>query len=125
MDIMAEEGERRELREVNRRYLVFYLRVYDGMSSKILGHLVDLSEKGMMVICDNPLPVNENYRLRMRLPTQMKEQSEIIFDATSRWCKSDANPDFYLAGFQMHDLDQSNKNLVATLIKDFSYNEKR
>ncbi|MFH0785342.1 MAG: PilZ domain-containing protein [Pseudomonadota bacterium] len=125
MDIMEDKGERRELREVNRRYLVFYLRIYDGMSSKILGHLVDISEKGMMVICDNPIPMNENYRLRMRLPTQMKEQSEIMFDATSRWCKSDVNPDFFLAGFQMHDLDQLNKELVDTLIKDFSYNEQR
>ncbi len=125
MDIMVEEGKKQEMREVNRRYLVFYLRIYDGMSSKILGHLVDISEKGMMLISDNPIPVNENYRMRMRLPTQMKEKSELMFDATSRWCKSDANPDFFLAGFQMHDLEQSNRDLVLTLIRDFSYNEKR
>ncbi len=125
MDIMTEEGRKQELREVNRRYLVFYLRVYDGMSSKILGHLVDISEKGMMLISDNPIPVNENYRLRMRLPTQMKERSEIMFDATSRWCKTDANPDFFLAGFQMRELEKSNRELVLTLIRDFSYNEKR
>ena len=125
MDSMEEKGRRQELREVDRRYLVFYLRVYDGMSSKILGHLVDISEKGMMLISDNAIPVNENYRLRMRLPTQMKERNEIIFDATSRWCKSDANPDFFLAGFQMHDLEQANKDLVLTLIRDFSYHEER
>ena len=113
------------MREIDRRYLVFYLRIYDGMSSKILGHLVDISEKGMMLICDNPIPVNENYRLRMRLPTRMKERNEIIFDATSKWCKSDANPDFFLAGFQMHDLEQSTKDLVLTLIRDFSYHEER
>ncbi len=46
MDIMEEKGGRQELRKVNRRYLVFYLRIYDGLSSKILGHLVDISEKG-------------------------------------------------------------------------------
>jgi hypothetical protein len=125
MDIMAESGGRQELRKVNRRYLVFYLRIYDGLSSKILGHLVDISEKGMMLISDNAIPVNENYRLRMRLPTQMKEGNEIIFDATSRWCKGDANPDFFLAGFQMHDIEQSHRDLVLTLIRDFSYHEER
>jgi len=125
MNTMEEKGKRQELREIDRRYLVFYLRIYDGMSSKILGHLVDISEKGMMLICDNPIPVNENYRLRMRLPTRMKERNEIIFDATSKWCKSDANPDFFLAGFQMHDLEQSTKDLVLTLIRDFSYHEER
>ncbi len=125
MDIMAEEERKKELRKVNRRYLVFYLRIYDGMSSKILGHIVDISEKGMMLISDNSIPVNENYRLRMRLPTQMKERNEVLFDATSRWCKSDANPDFFLAGFQMHNLEQSTRDLVHTLIRNFSYNEER
>ncbi|MBU1568098.1 MAG: PilZ domain-containing protein [Proteobacteria bacterium] len=125
MDIMEEEGRKQDLREVDRKYLVFYLRIYDGMSSKILGHLVDISEKGMMLISDNPISVNENYRLRMRLPTQMKERSEIMFDAMSRWCKSDANPDFFLAGFQIHNLEQSSRDLVLTLIRDFSYNEER
>jgi len=125
MDIIEEGGRRQELREVGRRYLFFYLRIYDGMSSKILGHLVDISEKGMMLICDDAIPVNENYRLRMRLPTQMKERNEIMFDATSRWCKIDANPDFFLAGFQMYDLDQANRELIFALIRDFSYNEER
>jgi hypothetical protein len=125
MDIVEEKGRRQELREVHRRYPVFYLRVYDGLSSKILGHLVDISEKGMMLISDNAILVNANYRLRMRLPTQMKERNEIMFDATSRWCKSDTNPDFFLAGFQMHDLERSTRDLVCTLIRDFSYNEER
>jgi hypothetical protein len=125
MDIKGEKGERQELREISRKYLVFYLRIYDGMSNKILGHLVDISEKGLMLICDNPIPENENYRLRMRLPTTMKERNEILFDATSRWCKSDSNPDFFLAGFQMYELQKSNKDLILALIKDFSYNEER
>jgi hypothetical protein len=123
MDTREQAGNKQDLRQVNRKYLVFYLRVFDGMSSKILGHLVDISEKGIMLVGDNPIPVGEDYRLRMRLPTQMKDQSEIMFTATSRWCKSDANPDFFLAGFQIHDLDPAARELIGTLIKDFSCNE--
>lgn len=123
MDTREQTGDQQDLRQVNRKYLVFYLRVFDGMSSKILGHLVDISEKGIMVVGDNPIPVGEDYRLRMRLPTQMKDQSEIIFTATSRWCKSDANPDFFLAGFQIHELEPAARELIGSLIKDFSYHE--
>ncbi len=123
MDTREQKGDQQDLRQVNRKYLVFYLRVFDGMSSKILGHLVDISEKGIMVVGDNPIPVGEDYRLRMRLPTQMKDQSEIIFTATSRWCKSDANPDFFLAGFQIHELEPAARELIGSLIKDFSYHE--
>jgi len=110
-----------EKRMVSRKYLVFYLRVFDGMSNKILGHLVDISDRGMMLVCDAPIEVNEDYRLRMRLPTAFKDRQEILFSATSRWCKLDSNPDFHLAGFQMHDLEPQNKQLIAALIRDFGY----
>jgi hypothetical protein len=110
-----------ELRQVDRRYLVFYLRVFDGMSSKILGHLVDLSENGLQVIGDSPVEINENYRLRMRLPTLMKDRDEIVFNATSRWCKTDSNPDFFISGFQMHDLPVQKTELIKNLIRDFGY----
>lgn len=123
MDIRQGLGNESDSRQVSRKYLVFYLRVFDGMSSKILGHLVDISEKGIMLVGDNPVPVGEDYRLRMRLPTQMKDQTEIVFTATSRWCKNDANPDFYLVGFQIQELDPKARELISSLIKDFSYNE--
>jgi len=125
---MVDEGqgeERKDKRQADRWYLVFYLRVFDGMSSKILGHLIDISKKGIMLICDKPVEVNEEYRLRMRLPNQMKDREEIIFSATSKWCKRDTNPDFYLAGFQISDLDPTARGLLNNLIKDFSYDEKK
>ena len=52
-----------------------------------------------------------------------EDRTEIVFTATSRWCKTDANPDFYLVGFQINELDPSARELIGSLIKDFSYNE--
>ena len=112
---------KRDKRKVSRKYLVFYLRVFDGMSGKILGHLVDISDRGFMVICDEPMAVNTDYRLRMRLPTTMKDRQEVMLSATCRWCRLDRNPDFHMAGFQMHDLRPHLKNLIAALIRDFGY----
>lgn len=125
MAISGQDNERKELRQAERWYLVYYLRVFDGIGRNILGHLVDISEKGVLLICDKPLEVNADYRLRMCLPTPMKDRDEVIFAATSRWCKSDANPGFYLVGFQIHDLDPTASELIADLIKDFSYNGKK
>ncbi len=116
-----EIGDKQELRALERRYLVFYLRVFDGLSNRILGHLVDISERGIMLLSDSPIEVNENYRLRMRLPTEMKDRNEIIFAATSRWCKTDTNPEFYRAGFQMHNVNPYTKKLISRLINDFGY----
>jgi c-di-GMP-binding flagellar brake protein YcgR len=122
----SEQGnEGKNLRQADRWYLVYYLRVFDGMSHNILGHLVDISEKGIMLFCEKPMEVNEDYRLRMHLPSQVKDRDEIIFSATSRWCKRDTNPDFYLVGFQMHDLAPAIREIIVDLIRDFSYQEKK
>jgi c-di-GMP-binding flagellar brake protein YcgR len=118
-------NDRKKLRQADRWYLVYYLRVFDGMSRNILGHLVDISEKGLMLICENPVEVHGDYRLRMRLPNQMKDRDEIIFSATSRWCKKDSNPDFYLVGFEMHDLAPKIREIIVSLITDFSYGDKK
>jgi hypothetical protein len=125
---MADDRHRSEKvdkRQTERWYLVFYLRVFNGTSPEILGHLIDISEKGIKLICDSPIPVNKEYSLRMRLPNQMKERNKIIFSATSKWCKVDANPDFYLVGFQIDDLDSSTRDLVTALLRDFGQNGKK
>ncbi len=113
--------EEKNKRQVERKYLVFYLRVFDGLSSKVLGHVVNISSKGIMLLSDNAIPENEEYRLRMRLPSEVSEGGEIVFSATSRWCKLDRNPDFYVAGFQIHDLSADEKNNILCLIDDFSF----
>ena len=56
-----------EKRVIERRHLVFYLRIFDGMGSRVLGHLVDVSTRGAMLVCDAPIQLNQEFRLRMRL----------------------------------------------------------
>jgi len=115
------EGQYENLRTAERSNLVFYLRVFEGSSSSILGYLVDVSEQGFMLLSDYPIAVNKDYRLRMRLPSELKEGIEIAFNAVSRWCKTDVQPDFYRTGFAMHDLDPYPKELLTRAIREFGY----
>lgn len=112
-----------EQRQTTRRHLVFYLRVFDGMSSRVVGHLIDISAKGLMLLCDEPVALNEDYRLRMRLPQEIMESDEIVFKATSRWCRPDDNPDFYITGFQIQDLDSESEKTIASLIEEFGFTD--
>lgn len=117
------EDPRVEMRRVERRHLVYYLRVFDGMSAKVLGHIVDISAKGMMLISDNPLPVGETFRLRMRLPASIGNKDELIFNATSRWCKQDINPEFHITGLEIYDVDEEIAKYILCLIDDFGFND--
>lgn len=116
---MMDEKEGSERRQVSRRHLVFYLRIYDGMGSRVLGHLMDISSKGVMLLSEEPVAVNEEYRLRMRLPKEVSGCDEIIFEAVSRWCRQDDNPDFYVTGFHIQDMAMETRKLVAYLIDEF------
>ena len=112
-----------EKRKVPRRHLVFYLRVFDGMTSRILGHLVDISERGVMLVSDTPVQENEEYRLRMKLPKEIGGRSELLIEAESRWCRADSNPEFFITGFQIYRLNKEYKEFIQQLIEDFSIEE--
>lgn len=122
---MGEDGVKKhqEMRKVERWHLVFYLRVFDGSSSRVIGHVVDISAQGIMLVSDKPVPVDTPYNLRMRLPTEVADREEIVFNATSRWCKKDDNPDFFIIGFQMDDLDPEIEKYILSLVEDFSYKD--
>jgi hypothetical protein len=108
-----------EKRQLKRRHLIYYLRVFDGLSSRVVGHVVDISHKGLMLISDEPIAVHEEYRLRMRFPGVASSQEELIFDASCRWCRQDENPAFYVAGFQIRDLLAEETKFIQSLIDEF------
>lgn len=123
METVENIGDHQEKRKIARRHLVFYLRIFDGMSSRVLGHLVDISTRGAMLVCDGPIQVNQEFRLRMRLPKDIGGRTELVMDALSRWCKPDTNPDFFVAGFQLTALGEEYEEYIKRLIEDFSVEE--
>ncbi len=106
-----------EQRSFGRHHLIYYLRVFDGISSRVVGHIVDISPQGLMLITDEPVTVQEDYRLRMRFPGS--DQEELIFDAVCRWCRQDDNPDFYIAGFHIQDIPANAAHFFQGLIAEF------
>lgn len=114
---LDEQGS--EKRNFSRHHLIYYLRVFDGISSRVVGHIVDISSGGIMLITDEPISVQEEYRLRLRFPGTELDQEELIFDAVCRWCRQDENPDFYIAGFHIQDIPIEAENFFQGLIAEF------
>ena len=108
-----------EKRQIKRTHLIYYLRIYDGISSRVIGHAVDISQQGLMLISDEPVAVHEEYRLRMRFPGVAYEQEELLFYAICRWCRQDDNPAFYVAGFQIQNLLPEETRFIQSLIDEF------
>jgi len=110
-----------ERRNVERKYLVFYLRVFDGLSNRVIGYLRDISPGGIMLITESQIVGGQEFQLRMRLPTLARDRKEIILPATTRWCRRDGNPDFFLAGFQLENPAQRSSRYISNLIRDYGF----
>ena len=88
-----------ERRELKRRHLIYYLRVFDRNTDKIIGHLVDITTEGLMLISEGPLETDAIFELRMDLPSEIEGVRKMDCLAHSRWCRKDDNPDFFNTGF--------------------------
>ena len=80
-----------EQRRLKRWQLVNYLRVFDAVSGELLGHLMDLTEEGIMLLCNQTLPCGQKFQLRMERLSD-GEFSNIRLTAKSLWSKPDKDP---------------------------------
>jgi len=108
---------------MERRHLVFYLRVFDGISNEILGHLADISTRGIMVVSEKLIKPGREFRLRLKLPKEVSGRDEIFLEAMSCWSKQDSNPEFYMTGFEIAGLEADLEKQIHLLIRDFSMEE--
>lgn len=113
------DGNSGEQRHLQRRHLIYYLRVHEGTSSRVVGHVVDISPHGLKLITEQPVPVRERRRLRMSFPGIGSSRDELIFDAVCKWCRQDENPAFYLVGFQIQDLMPEDASFIQGMISEF------
>jgi len=110
-----------EERNNKRRHSIFYLKILNRESEKLTGRLVDITTGGMKIFSEEPVKVNTPYKFQMILPECCEGEKKINFDALSVWCKKDTNPEFYCAGFKLHNLSQSDRGKLETFIRDYTF----
>lgn len=108
-------------RRLSRRHLIYYLRVFDGAGNRVLGHVVEISASGLMLVSEEPLTVQEEYRLRMKIGGLLPQPDELVFQAVCKWCREDVNPDFYLAGFLLQNITPHAREIIEKLVDEFGF----
>ena len=110
-----------ENRKLQRRHLIYYLRVYNRENNALLGHLVDITAEGIMVISETPIETNRDFNLRMELPSQIFGKTYLDFPAKSVWCRTDINNSFYDTGFSLSDVTHEDLSIIEQLIFSFGF----
>lgn len=112
-----------ERRKLKRRHLIYYLRVFDVETNNLLGHLVDMTPDGIMLISETAIPLGVVYHLKMSLPTEYAGQTYLEFDAKSLWSARDINPDFINTGFSLINIDSQVASIISNVINDYGFKD--
>jgi hypothetical protein len=112
-----------ENRKLKRRHLIYYLRVFDRNTNQLLGHLVDITPEGAMLVSETPIPTAERFQLRMLLPAEIFGKDRLEFEAESIWSKNDINPDFYDTGFRLLDVNAEDAATISELIGEYGFRD--
>ncbi len=112
-----------EKRRVKRSHLIYYLRVFDQSNNQILGHLVDITPEGAMLISELPIVTSAHFQLRMMLPAEIFGRDHLDFEAESLWSKRDINPDFHDTGFRLLNVEVKDTAIISRLIDEYGFRD--
>jgi hypothetical protein len=104
-----------------RKNLVYYLKITDTVADQPMGHAVDISKQGFMLIIGKPVESDVLFRLKLFLPEEIQGSRYFEFSAMSRWCRQDQNPEYYNVGFQFADLSSEDIQIVNRLIEKYCF----
>jgi len=108
-------------RQLKRVHLIYYLRIFDNNTGSNIGHLVDITTQGIMMISEEPVPIGKDFSFRMQLPATITGREEIQFSARCLWCKKDFNPDFYVSGYQIQEITPQKVKTITALINSYGF----
>lgn len=94
------------------------LKVNDLDRGEILGHLVDVSLNGLMLISSDPIDVNRVFQVSLELPDGIDDGQAALFGAESLWREVSNEPGKSWVGFQIIDISPENAEKVRRLIDE-------
>ena len=102
-------------RRQKRRHLLYYLEIFDVNADVLLGHIVDITNEGLMMVTKDPVETDVVFNLEMTLPERTKGREYVVFEARSIWCKQDVNPELYGVGFQIVKVEPKEAEIIESL----------
>jgi hypothetical protein len=115
----SRQPETESARDQERIRLVTYLRVFDGDSGLLLGHVVDVSYTGIQLVSHQPLRLNRTYALKLIMPKEVAGRFEMLIGAQSIWSRPDANPDFIITGLSFRSLSDDQREQINAIHAEF------
>jgi hypothetical protein len=114
-----------ERRKINRKFLSYFIRVFDGDSREQIGNLVDITPQGVMLLSPKPIAKNSIIHMRLEVTPDVSDKPYLEFSARAKWCRPDIEPSMYNIGFKILKLGQEDVEVVQRINDSFGFRENR
>ncbi|ADU67102.1 type IV pilus assembly PilZ [Desulfurispirillum indicum S5] len=113
----------RDSRKATRRNLIYYFPVYTQGSHRLLGRIVDLTDKGFMLVHEEPLPQGHYFDVYVKFPAEAREWEKIHVPlrVLSRWSKRDINDSLLATGFEFIDKSEEAEYHINRVIMTYNF----
>jgi len=88
-------------RRYTRHRPVIYLKVFQQPGGQLIGHLVDISEHGIMLVTEEKIETGKRFQLSFLPPVDTGASEPVQFEAEVRWCRPEANPELFDLGLSV------------------------
>jgi len=110
-----------ERRKLKRKSLTYYMLVLDANSREMVGHLVDLTPKGLMMDSQKPLTLEKEYHLRLDTMPDVADKNYIKFTARTKWCLPDVvEPYLFDIGFSITDITPHDAEIIRQIADKYA-----
>jgi hypothetical protein len=108
---MSEQGRE------DRYHAEHFVGIYGTETGGLIGCLLDLSVKGMRLICQDEIIVNELHKLTIDIPRCVSKIGRIKVKAICVWCSKEDQ--HYSAGFKFEDIDPKSIKAIENLLHEW------
>jgi hypothetical protein len=98
----------------------YYLQVLEPVSGDSFGRVVDISQRGLLIVTDRPGAIRERLEAFIRVPSASFETEGFRCTLHRRWQRPDRNPQLTLVGFEM-TVDPEVLDTIEVLMKRYSF----
>ena len=108
--------------KVNKRILIpqSFFMVFDRKTDELIGHMIDISIGGLLIIGLVPFKENVKYHFRMDFSSIMDCEKHIRFDVKCAWAINNDYIESYISGFEFTKINQKDIEKIKQLINRFS-----
>jgi c-di-GMP-binding flagellar brake protein YcgR len=97
-----------------------FFAVYDNDNSELIGHLADLSVTGMRVVSREALWLDQTFAIRIDLPREVRDRTEIRAVAKVIWSKPHETNGLFDLGFHFQQVSEDDTETIEQLLSILS-----